>query len=137
MSEGEISAALMEPNTQIFQQAMLSATRSSQARSTLAEVQSRHNDIVVIERKIEELAQLFNELSVVVELHDVHIDQIDQQVSRAENSMSNAVKEQDRAINLLRSIRRKKWWCFGIMVLIIIIIVVIVVVVEVVNKKTS
>jgi hypothetical protein len=35
MSEAEISQALVDPNTQIFQQALLSSTRSSQARSTL------------------------------------------------------------------------------------------------------
>ena len=120
-----MTSALSDPNTQIFQQALLSSTRSSQARSTLSEVQSRHNDIIVIERKVTELAQLFNELDLTVELQEVPIDRINEQSDRTQVTLKSAVEEVDRATRIARAVRRKKWWCFWICVLIIVIVIVV------------
>jgi syntaxin 1B/2/3 len=131
----EISKALSDPNTQIFQQALLRATRSSQARSALTEVKSRHNDILAIEKKIHELSQMFNELGVMVELQELPIDDAAGHAANTEIRIREGVKEVTRAEKYLRALRRKKWWCFGICVLIIIIIVVIVVCVTQINKN--
>jgi syntaxin 1B/2/3 len=137
VSEQEISSALVDPNTQIFQQALMSSTRSSQARSKLSEVQSRHNDILVIERKITELAQMFNELGIIIELQNDQIDQIVIQAEDTRDNIAQGLAQVTRATKLAAAVRRRKWWCFIIIVLIIIIIVVIVVVTQVVNKKTG
>jgi syntaxin 1B/2/3 len=136
-SESEISAALDDPNTQVFQQALLSSSRTTQARTTLHEVQSRHNDIVAIERKVTELAQLFNELAIVVEAQEEQIEPIVQKADATQLHMKDAERQVSRAVKLAEAVRRKKWWCLFIILLIIIIIVVIVVVTQVVNKKTS
>ena len=126
MSEEELSSALSDPNTQIFSQALMSSTRSSQAQSTLREVQSRHDDILDIERKIHELGMLFTELGVMVEFQEVHIDRIDEQAAGTEDVLRQGVVQVSRARDLAAAVRRKKWWCFGICVLIIVIIVVVV-----------
>ena len=135
MSEQELSAALVDPDTQIFQQALMTSTRSSQARSTLTEVQSRHNDILVIERKITELASLFQELSMMVELQETVFDPIMQQSEVARDNVEQGLEQVNRATKLARAIRRKKWWCFWICVLIVVIIVVVVVVTQVTKNK--
>jgi syntaxin 1B/2/3 len=137
ISEAEISQALIDPNSQIFQQALLSSTRSSQARSTLSEVQSRHNEIISIERKIIELSQMFTELNVMISLQDEQIDPIVTQADNTREVIAEGLKQVSRATRLARAVRRKKWWCIFIILLIIIIIVVVVVVTQVVNKKTS
>lgn len=124
-----MSSALSDPNTQIFQQALMSSTRSSQATSTLSQVQARHNDIVAIERKVAELAQLFQELELTINLQEVHIDRIDDQAGKAQNNLSSADKELDRTIGIMKAIRRKKWWCFFICVLIVVIVIVVPVVI--------
>jgi len=136
-TEQELSTALSDPNTQIFQQALMASTRTSQARSTLSEVQSRHNDIVAIERKIQELAQMFTELGVMVELQEVAIDNVGRQAENVKTTTEEGSKEVGRAVKLARAIRRKKWWCLLIILLIIAVIVIVVVVTQVVNKKSS
>jgi len=135
-SETEISAALDDPNTQIFQQALLSSSRSTQARTTLHEVQSRHNDIVAIERKVTELAQLFNELAIVIEAQEEQIEPIVQRADETQLHMKDAEAQVSRAVKLAQAVRRKKWWCLFIILLIIVIIVVVVVLTQVLKNKT-
>lgn len=135
-SDNEISAALDDPNTQIFQQALLSSSRSTQARTTLGEVQSRHNDIVAIERKITELAQLFNELAITVEAGDQQIEPIVQKADDTQLHMKDAEAQVSRAVKLAKAVRRKKWWCLFIILLIIIVIVLVVVLTQVLKNKT-
>jgi syntaxin 1B/2/3 len=115
----------------------MTSTRTSQARSTLSEVQSRHNDILAIERKIQELAQMFTELGVMVELQEIPIDNIDRQADQVKTTTAEGLEQVSRATKLARAVRRKKWWCLFIILLIIAIIVIIVVVTQVVNKKTT
>ena len=137
ITEEELSSALSDPNTQIFTQSLLTSTRSSQAQRTLSEVQSRHNDILAIERKIHELAQMLTELGVMVTWQEEHIDNIHQQSERTAVTMEQGLQQVSRATRLARAARRKKWWCIGILFLIIAIVVVVVVVTQVVNKKTT
>jgi len=56
VSDKESASALSDPNTQVFQQALLFSARNVQAQTVLQEVQSRHDDIVAIERKVNDLA---------------------------------------------------------------------------------
>ena len=137
MTDTEINAALTDPNTQIFTQALLTSTRSTQARTALSEVQSRHNDILTIERKITELAQMFNELGVMIEIQEQPIDNISQQAEQTQVTMEQGLQQVSRATRLAAAARRKKWWCLGICLLIVVIVVVVVVVTQVVVKKTT
>lgn len=137
MTDSQINTALTDPNTQIFTQALLSSTRSSQARTALSEVQSRHNDILSIERKITELAQMFNELGVMIEIQEQPLENISQQAQQTQSTMEQGMQQVSRATRLAAAARRKKWWCFGVCLLIVVIIVVVVVVTQVVVKKTT
>ncbi|KAK6340934.1 Plasma membrane t-SNARE, secretory vesicle fusion [Orbilia brochopaga] len=118
-----------DANPQIFSQATMAGQRSGAARSALAEVRSRHNDIQKIERTMVELAQLFEHMNqLVVEQGEV-VNQIEDHGNKVEEDTGTAVKELDTAIKSAAGARRKKWWCLLLVLIIIIIVVIIVVVV--------
>src|SRR5579862_5416833 len=121
----------------------MTSTRQGEARSALREVQSRHQDIQKIERTITELADLFREMSVMIEVQEPIINQVEEQAMQTTQHVNKGNEETQGAIVLARKTRRKKWWCLGIIVLIIGIfyhyvadIVIIVVVVLVVKLAT-
>ncbi|KAF8523385.1 t-SNARE [Gautieria morchelliformis] len=61
---------------QIFAQALQSSDRYGESRAAYREVQERHEDIKRIERTLGELAQLFNDMSILVEQQDETIETI-------------------------------------------------------------
>ncbi|KAH9005193.1 t-SNARE [Lactarius hatsudake] len=72
---------------QIFSQALMSSNRYGESRAAYREVQERHEDIKRIERTIAELAQLFNDMSILVEQQDETINIIEAQASEAEKDV--------------------------------------------------
>jgi len=130
-SQQEIQAAIDDDQGgQIFSQALMTSTRHGEARSALREVQSRHQDIQKIERTITELAQLFNEMSIMIEVQEQAIDNIETKAQETETQMESGLQHTEAAVVSARAARRKKWYCLGIIVLIIIIIVVIILILK-------
>jgi syntaxin 1B/2/3 len=97
----------------------MTSTRHGEARSALREVQSRHQDIQKIERTITELAQLFNEMSIMIEVQETAIDNIEQKAQETETHVEGGLQATQQAVVSARAARRKKWWCLGIVILII------------------
>ena len=97
----------------------MSSTRHGEARSALREVQSRHQDIQKIERTITELAQLFNEMSIMIEVQEQAIDNIETKAQETEAQMESGLQATEQAVVKARAARRKKWYCLGIILLII------------------
>jgi len=134
-TEEEVREACADPDTPIFQQALLSSDRRGQAQSSLRNVKERHEAIQKIERQMVELAQLFTDLDQIVMQQEPMVANIE---AKGEEVHDNVVKgniEIGGAIEKARSRNRKKWWCLLICVLIIIIIAVVVGVVVAINKK--
>ncbi|KAF3260815.1 Plasma membrane t-SNARE, secretory vesicle fusion [Orbilia oligospora] len=125
-----------DPNAQIFTQATMQGNRTGAARSALAEVRSRHNDIQKIEKTMVELAELFEQMNQLVVEQDTIVEQIGEYSSKAEQDTGEAVKQLDTAIKSAEGARRKKWWCLLLVLIIIIIIVIIVVAVTQPWKKS-
>jgi syntaxin 1B/2/3 len=73
----EVKQVLETDNPQIFSQALLSSNRYGDARGAFKEVQERHEDIKKIEKTLTELAQMFNEMSMLVEQQDETINTIE------------------------------------------------------------
>ena len=97
----------------------MTSTRHGEARSALREVQSRHQDIQKIERTITELAQLFNEMSIMIEVQEAAIDNIEQKAQETETHVESGLQATEQAVVSARAARRKKWWCLGLILLII------------------
>ncbi|KAN0061940.1 hypothetical protein ACQY0O_005935 [Thecaphora frezii] len=121
----EVKAALDDDsNGQIFSQALLNSNRHGEARGALREVQERHEDIKRIERTITELAQLFNEMSILVDEQDDALNVIQEQGQQVETDMQQGLQHTNKAVDSARKARKKRWICFWLLIIIIIIVAV-------------
>ncbi|CAE6520586.1 unnamed protein product [Rhizoctonia solani] len=127
----EIKAAVNDDsgNGQIFSQALMNSNRFGESRAAYREVQSRHEDLKKIEKTLTELAQLFNDMSVLVAQQDETIDTIEHHAMETHKDMEAGLQHTDAAVVSARGARKKRWICFGIIVAIIIVVLIIVLVV--------
>lgn len=107
---------------QIFSQALLNSNRYGQSRAAYREVQERHEDIKRIEKTLGELAQLFNDMSVLVEQQDETINNIETTAANVEKDTEAGLGYTEKAVVSARAARKKRWICFGIILVILIII---------------
>ncbi|SPO27886.1 related to SSO1 - syntaxin-related protein [Ustilago trichophora] len=122
-TQQEIKAALDDDqNGQIFSQALLNSNRHGEAKGALREVQERHEDIKRIERTITELAQLFNEMSILVDEQDDALNVIQEQGAQVETDMNQGLQHTNKAVDSARKARKKRWICFWIIIILIIVI---------------
>jgi len=129
-----------ENNGQIFSQALMNSNRYGESRAAYREVQERHEDIKRIEKTLGELAQLFNDMSVLVEQQDETINVIETQAAGVEKDTEVGLGYTEKAVESARAARKKRWICFFICLILLIIIGVVVGVVvkqQVDNSKKS
>lgn len=120
-----------ENNGQIFSQALMNSNRYGESKAAYREVQERHEDIKRIEKTLGELAQLFNDMSVLVEQQDETINVIETQAAGVEKDTEVGLGYTEKAVESARAARKKRWICFVIcLVLLIIVAIVIAVVVK-------
>lgn len=115
-----------EQNGQIFSQALLGPERFGKSRAAYREVQERHEDIKRIEKTLAELAQLFNDMSVLVEQQEETINTIETQAETVVKDTEAGLGYTEKAIESARAARKKRWICFFITITILIVIGVIV-----------
>ncbi|KAF8610198.1 t-SNARE [Ceratobasidium sp. AG-I] len=134
----EVKAAVNDDsgNNQIFSQALMSSNRHGESRAAYREVQNRHEDLKKIEKTLTELAQLFNDMSVLVAQQDETIDTIEHAAMETHKDMEAGLQHTESAVVSARGARKKRWICFAIIV-VILIIVAIVVAIQVVNAKKA
>jgi len=119
---------------QIFAQASL-GNQQLEARGAYRNAVQRRQDVEQIADTLRELAQLFSDLSMMVEQQDELVQHASENVIATERELEGANKDLSRGVNSARAARKKRQWCFWISVLILIIIGVIVAVVIVTNNK--
>ncbi|KAF9102185.1 Plasma membrane t-SNARE, secretory vesicle fusion [Mortierella sp. AM989] len=125
-TQEEVEQVLGGDNQQIFAQSVLQSTRYGDANRALREVQSRHNDIIKIEKTIIELQQLFNDMETLVTEQAIILETAEQNVHQTDNHLTEGNVQVDTAIANARSARKKKWICLIITIIIIAAIVLIV-----------
>ncbi|TFK54989.1 t-SNARE [Heliocybe sulcata] len=126
-----------ESGGQIFSQALMNSNRYGDSRAAYREVQARHEDIKRIESTLAELAQLFNDMSILVEQQDEQINTIEATAADVEKDMEVGLQYTEKAVDSARSARKKRWICFGIIVLVLVIIAIIVAIEVVKNINTN
>jgi hypothetical protein len=89
---------------------LLNSNRYGDARGALREIQERNNDIKKIEKTLTELAQMFNEMSMLVEQQDENIVAIETSAAQVNTDMEGGLKHTEEAVVKARKARRKKWW---------------------------
>lgn len=118
-----------ESGGQIFSQALLNSNRYGGATAAYREVQERHEDIKRIEKTLGELAQLFNDMSVLVEQQDETINAIEAQAATVERDTEAGLGYTEKAVVSARAARKKRWICFWITLVLLIIVAIVVAVV--------
>jgi len=122
----EVRAAVNDDQGgQIFSQALMNSNRYGESRRAYREVQERHEDIKRIEQTLGELAQLFNDMSLVVEQQDEVINVIETQAAGVEKDTEMGLQYTEKAVVSARSARQKRWICFWIAFIVVIIIAVV------------
>ncbi|KAI0035712.1 t-SNARE [Vararia minispora EC-137] len=125
----EVRAVVNDENGgQVFSQALMNSNRYGEARSAYREVQERHEDIKRIERTIAELAQLFNDMSILVEQQDETITAIEATAGEVEKDVETGLGYTEKAVTSARAARKKRWICFTIAIILIIIIIIVILV---------
>jgi syntaxin 1B/2/3 len=111
---------------QIFSQALLNTNQYGASKAAYKEVQERHQDIKRIEQTLAELAQLFNDMSLLVEQQDEQIDVIQDQATKIDTDVEAGLGFTDKAVDSAKAARKKRWICFILLLIILIIIAIIV-----------
>lgn len=115
-SDEDLERMRENPN-QIFTDAILKQGHQ-EAQAALAEVQERHYDIIRLEQSIQELHQLFLDMSVLVETQGEMLDQIEYNIQQAETYTRAGVVELGKAQEYQK--KSRKFMCCSIVILLII-----------------
>ncbi|CCH60014.1 hypothetical protein TBLA_0C02020 [Henningerozyma blattae CBS 6284] len=124
-TDEEVEAAITDAGgQQIFSQALLNANRRGQAKSTLTEVQARHQELLQLEKTMAELTQLFNDMEQLVIEQQENIEAIDQHVENAQQDLEQGVGHTNKAVVSARKARKNKVRCYIIIAAIILVIII-------------
>ncbi|AGO13024.1 AaceriAFL139Wp [[Ashbya] aceris (nom. inval.)] len=122
-TDDEVEAAISDVGgQQIFSQALLSANRRGEAKTALAEVQARHQELLKLEKTMAELTQLFNDMEHLVIEQQEQVEFIDKQVEEAQQDVEQGVGHTNKAVKSARRARKNKIRCILILILVLIIV---------------
>jgi len=137
-TDDEVEAAISDVGgQQIFSQALLNANRRGEAKTALAEVQARHQELLKLEKTMAELTQLFNDMEQLVIEQEENIEVIDKNVENAQQDIEQGVGHTNKAVKSAKRARRNKIRCYIILFLIFAVVVVVVVVPSVVVTRRN
>lgn len=135
-TDDEVEAAISDVGgQQIFSQALLNANRRGEAKTALAEVQQRHQELLKLEKTMAELTQLFNDMEQLVIEQQENIEVIDKQVENAQQDVEQGVGHTNKAVKSARRARKNKIRCIIILAIVLAIVIVVVVVPVVVKTR--
>ncbi|KAM7261873.1 hypothetical protein ACFE04_020950 [Oxalis oulophora] len=90
---------------------------------TINEIQERHDAVKAIEKNLQELHQVFLDMSVLVQAQGEQLDDIESHVARAKSFVARGTEQLMNAKTLQKNTR--KWTCYAIIILIVIILFVV------------
>eukprot|EP00727_Mastigamoeba_balamuthi_P004717 m51a1_g14243 Plasma Membrane Syntaxin C (314) ;mRNA; f:242347-244014 len=123
MTEEEVKDVIDSGNTQIFTDAIRDMGLHAAAKQALSCIENKHSDIVRLNQSIQELHQLFLDMSTLVQCQGEMVDQIEYNCSKADEFMVDAVNELRKTGKLQRG-NRKKMCCILIFATIVLIIII-------------
>ncbi|KAJ4406934.1 hypothetical protein N0V82_010035 [Gnomoniopsis sp. IMI 355080] len=122
-SEDEVRrAAEMDWGSEGVFQSALRSNRTGQANAVLGNVRARHNELLEIERSINELVLLIQDLDTMIIQQAPAVQEAEEHVNNVVNDLEGANKEVDKATKIVLNTRKKKWICTFIVILIILAI---------------
>jgi len=121
LTDDKIEEMIDEGHTDGLFGGNLHATVQAEKDKLLA-LQSRHGEFMKLEKQIEEVAQLFKEIAVLVESQGEMVDNIYQNVLNAEVLVEKGKDNLEQAEKSQKSARKKKAICFAILFVVILIV---------------
>ncbi|XP_074476458.1 syntaxin-4 [Sebastes fasciatus] len=122
VTDEELDAMLESGQTDVFTQNILIDAQAT--KQALNEIESRHDEILKLERSIRDLHDMFQYLAMEVEAQGEVVNRIETNIKQSSNYVEKAKENTQKAVTYQQKARKKKIWiaiCLGIVLLILVI----------------
>ncbi|CAJ1079969.1 syntaxin-4 [Xyrichtys novacula] len=122
VTDEELDTMLESGQTDVFTQNILIDAKAT--RQALNEIESRHDEIMKLERSIRDLHDMFQYLAMEVEAQGEMVDRIENNINQSTNYVEKAKENTEKAVTYQQKARKKKVWiaiCLAILILILVI----------------
>ncbi|XP_078134614.1 syntaxin-4 [Sander vitreus] len=122
VTEEELDVMLESGQTDVFTQNILIDAQAT--RQALNEIESRHDEILKLERSIRDLHDMFQYLAMEVEAQGEMVNRIETNIKHSSDYVEKAKENTEKAVTYQQKARKKKLWiaiCCAILLLILII----------------
>ncbi|KAI1289783.1 Syntaxin-1B [Halotydeus destructor] len=119
-TDDQLDDMLETGNVRVFTEGLLLETENQ--RKLLSEIETRHHQILDLEKSIRELHDLFLDMALMVEAQGDKVDTIEFQVMRARDATNLARDNLKEARTKQRAAFKKKLWCYAILIVVLVII---------------
>lgn len=123
VTDEQLETMLESGQTAVFTQNILNDAKAT--KQALNEIETRHDEILKLERSIRDLNEMFQYLAMEVEAQGEMVNRIENNILSSTNYVDNAVKETEAAVNSQKKACKKKMWliiCLCVFVLILAIV---------------
>ncbi|PFH50655.1 hypothetical protein AMATHDRAFT_60616 [Amanita thiersii Skay4041] len=121
----EVNAVIEGGGDQIFTDALTVSTRYGESRAAYRDVQQRQQDLRKMEETLAELAQLFNDMSILVQQQDDTINMIETEAKDVEANTKQGLQHTFQAVIHARRYRKARWICFAILLIVCAVIAIV------------
>lgn len=122
VTDSELDRMLESGETDVFTQNILTDAKAT--KQALNEIESRHDEILKLERSIRDLHDMFQYLAMEVEAQGEMVNSIERNIKQSSDYVEKAKGNVEKAVDYQRKARKKKVWiaiCLAILILIIVI----------------
>lgn len=119
-SRQELDSLVESDGVAVLSQQMFSMANRSLARKQLDEMKERHQDILAIEKSIQELHQMFLDMALIVDQQGELIDRVGEHVESSAVYTEKAAAQMESAVTAKRRGQRCKWIIAGIVIFILV-----------------
>ncbi|XP_030256974.1 syntaxin-4 [Sparus aurata] len=122
VTDEELDTMLESGQTDVFTQNILIDAKAT--KQALNEIESRHDEILKLERSIKDLHDMFQYLAMEVEAQGEMVNRIENNIKQSSNYVEKAKENTAAAVTYQKKARKKKIWiaiCLAILILILVI----------------
>lgn len=105
----DIKAVVSTGDTsKVFRNAIMAGPANSQITDANREVQAFYQDVLKLQRSVEELNQMFKDMALLVDMQGEMLNSIEFQVHEAKTNIEKGNKELEKSIDAAKTARRNK-----------------------------
>ncbi|XP_046888693.1 syntaxin-4 [Hypomesus transpacificus] len=120
VTDEQLDTMLESGQTDVFTQNILTDTKAT--KQALNEIESRHDEILKLERSIRDLHDMFQYLAMEVEAQGEMVNRIEANILSSSDYVVKAVENTGKAVEYKTKARKKKMWimiCCAILIIIL------------------